>query len=143
MANAKATKAKITLVTALLKSKTAYRRYRNKQFNRLQELLDQKAIDARLVDESMDNLEAAIGSEEAGKEACDNDPGCGGGGRPRRAGQSRPQERPSTGGCCQGRAGKIQSVARIYPYHLTVRWRHHQAQASSRAIHSLGSNRGG
>ena len=69
VANAKAAKAKIVLVTALLKSKTAYRQFRQKQYKRMQALLDEKAIDARLVDESMDNLESAIASEEAGKEA--------------------------------------------------------------------------
>jgi RND family efflux transporter MFP subunit len=68
-ATAKAAKARITLVTAQVKSKTAFRRFREKQYDRIKDLLARQAVDARLLDESEDHMEASIGAEEAAKEA--------------------------------------------------------------------------
>ena len=59
----------ITLSEAQMKSKTAYRVFRKEQLERMTELLAQKAIDARLVDESENNYQAAVGAEDAAREA--------------------------------------------------------------------------
>jgi multidrug resistance efflux pump len=54
---------------AKLNSDTAYYKFRQKQTERFQELLAQKSIDARLVDEQEDRREAAFEAVNAAKEA--------------------------------------------------------------------------
>ncbi len=59
----------IAFAKAEQKSKTAYRAYREKQRARIAELVDQKAIERKLVDEQEDQFEAAVGAELAAGES--------------------------------------------------------------------------
>ncbi len=61
--------ATVALSGAEVKSKTSYRAYRLKQRDRLKELLAERAIDAKLVDEQEDQYEAAAGAVLAAQEA--------------------------------------------------------------------------
>jgi RND family efflux transporter MFP subunit len=53
----------------LVRAKTAYRKYRNQQLERITSLAADRAIEAKLVDEETDRFEAAIENENAAKEA--------------------------------------------------------------------------
>jgi RND family efflux transporter MFP subunit len=66
-AEAKAAESQVELSQAEVKSKTAFRTFRQKQFNRFKELIGKEAIDARLVDEKEDQYEAAVSAENAAK----------------------------------------------------------------------------
>ncbi len=61
--------AKIRSTTAKLKSDTAYYNFRVKQAERFKQLLNERSIDARLVDEQEDRREAAFEAVNATKEA--------------------------------------------------------------------------
>ncbi|QVL33600.1 efflux RND transporter periplasmic adaptor subunit [Telmatocola sphagniphila] len=67
-AEARAAKAMILLAEAQLKSKSAYRKFREKQLSRYRELMNQQAIDAKVVDEEEDHYESAVSAEIAAKE---------------------------------------------------------------------------
>jgi RND family efflux transporter MFP subunit len=66
-AEAKAAESQVELAKAEVTSKTAFRSFRQKQFNRFKELIGKEAIDARLVDEKEDQYEAAVSAENAAK----------------------------------------------------------------------------
>lgn len=68
-AESRSAKSMIDLAKAEIQSKTASRIFRKKQFDRMKQLSDQKAIDDRLVDEKEDQFEAAVGAENAAKVA--------------------------------------------------------------------------
>ena len=68
-ADERAARAAIGLAEAELRSKGFYRKYRATQRDRLRDLLAQKAIDAKLVDEQEDQYEAAASAELAAEEA--------------------------------------------------------------------------
>ena len=61
--------AAIALAEAEIKSKSSFRTYREKQRDRIKELVAQMAIDAKLADEQEDQFQAAIGGELAAKES--------------------------------------------------------------------------
>jgi HlyD family secretion protein len=63
-----ASKAKIKAAEATLKSDEAYYKFRGKQAKRYQQLLADRSIDARLVDEQQDRLEAAFQKVNASRE---------------------------------------------------------------------------
>ena len=65
----KAAKQMITLAKIVMKSKGVYRSYRLKQLERIKALYADSAVDAKLVDESMDHYEAALEAENAAAEA--------------------------------------------------------------------------
>jgi RND family efflux transporter MFP subunit len=67
-ADARAAQAQVAFAEADVKSKAAYRKFRKKQLDRITELNNQQAIDARVVDEKEDQYEAAFGAELAAKE---------------------------------------------------------------------------
>jgi HlyD family secretion protein len=69
MADHEAAKAAVALAEAELKSKTAYRAYREKQRARIQDLVSRMAIDAKLADEQEDQYQAASSAELAATEA--------------------------------------------------------------------------
>jgi RND family efflux transporter MFP subunit len=69
VAEKKGIQAKIQASVAKLKSDKAYLKFRVKQTERFRELLAQKSIDARLVDEQEDRREAAVESVNASTEA--------------------------------------------------------------------------
>jgi RND family efflux transporter MFP subunit len=52
-------------------AKTSYREFREKQFNRIKDLSNQKAVDDRLVDEKDDQLQSAISAENAAMASVD------------------------------------------------------------------------
>lgn len=52
-------------------AKTSYRGFREKQFNRIKELSNQKAVDDRLVDEKEDQFQSAVSAENAALVAVD------------------------------------------------------------------------
>lgn len=58
-------KSRVRFSEAERTAKTSYRAFRQKQFNRIKELSNQKAVDDRLVDEKEDQLQAAISAENA------------------------------------------------------------------------------
>lgn len=66
---AKAAEASVTLAKVLVRSKTSYRKYREKQLARFRELADQKAITQQVVDEQEDFYLSAQEAESAGTEA--------------------------------------------------------------------------
>jgi HlyD family secretion protein len=66
---AKAAKQMIVLAKIVMKSKGVYRSYRLKQLERIKALYADNAVDAKLVDESMDHYEAALEAENAAAEA--------------------------------------------------------------------------
>jgi len=68
-AEAKAAEQLIAQVKIELKSKSAYRSYREKQLARIKKLDADKAIEAKLVDEETDRYEAAFEAENAAREA--------------------------------------------------------------------------
>jgi HlyD family secretion protein len=65
----KASREMIELAKITKKSKSAYRSYRFKQLERIKGLYADNAVDAKLVDEAMDNYEAAFETENAATEA--------------------------------------------------------------------------
>ena len=68
-AEAKAADATIALNRTLVRSKTAYRQYREKQLARIKDLNRNQAIEARLVDEQEDQFLASQEAENASREA--------------------------------------------------------------------------
>lgn len=68
-AEAKAADAAVALSRTLVRAKTAYRQYREKQLARIKDLNRNQAIEARLVDEQEDQFLAATEAENAAKEA--------------------------------------------------------------------------
>jgi RND family efflux transporter MFP subunit len=67
-AEARAAAAYVKLATVTVKAKTAYREYREKQLNRIKELVSKSAVDERLRDEQEDYYLSAFESENAAKE---------------------------------------------------------------------------
>jgi HlyD family secretion protein len=61
--------ATVAMVQAEQKSKASYRSYREKQRNRIKELADSMAVDAKLAEESEDHYQAAIAADLAAGEA--------------------------------------------------------------------------
>ncbi|MFO0937764.1 MAG: efflux RND transporter periplasmic adaptor subunit [Gemmataceae bacterium] len=68
IAESKAMDASITLAKVIVRAKTAYRQYREKQLTRYRELAKDKAIEARVIDEQEDFYLSAFESENAAKE---------------------------------------------------------------------------
>jgi RND family efflux transporter MFP subunit len=68
-ADLKAAEAKVVQANANARSALSWRRFREKQFKRMQELFALKSIDERLVDESQDQAEAAAETERAARAA--------------------------------------------------------------------------
>lgn len=68
-AEAKSAEVSVSVAKTQAKAKGAYRRFREKQLTRFKELNAQRAIDAKVVDESEDQFEAAVEAENAAKEA--------------------------------------------------------------------------
>jgi HlyD family secretion protein len=73
VATAEADRGAATALVALareeVKSKTAYRAYREKQRARIQDLVSRQAIDAKLADEQEDQYQAAVAGELASNES--------------------------------------------------------------------------
>ena len=67
-ADARASASDIALSKSQVKAKASYRAYRDKQLARIRELSAQQAVEGRLVDESRDQYESAVESENAAKE---------------------------------------------------------------------------
>jgi len=67
-AEARSATVNIALAKSTLKSRSSYRSFREKQYARLKELNAQQAIEARVVDESLDQLAAATEAEVAARE---------------------------------------------------------------------------
>ncbi len=67
-AEARAADASVELATILVKVKTAYKQYREKQLNRIKDLVAKKAEDQRLQDEQEDYYLSAFEAENAAKE---------------------------------------------------------------------------
>ncbi|HEX4608834.1 MAG TPA: efflux RND transporter periplasmic adaptor subunit [Urbifossiella sp.] len=67
-AEARAADAAVKLARAQVKAKTAYRHYREKQLERIKGLYEQKAIDAKLMDEQEDFYQSALAAEDAANE---------------------------------------------------------------------------
>src|SRR5262249_19187753 len=68
-AEAKATATAGDLAKALVRAKSSYRKYREKQLARIKELADQNGIDRRTVDEQEDFYLSALEAENAAKVA--------------------------------------------------------------------------
>ncbi len=68
-AEAKSAQSSIVVAKSQVKARSAYRNFREKQLARYRELNAQRAIDARVVDESEDQFEAALEAETAASEA--------------------------------------------------------------------------
>jgi RND family efflux transporter MFP subunit len=68
-AEARSATTAIQLAKAQLHAKTSYRRYRQKQLARLRQLLKERAIEAKVVEESEDQFQAAVEAEAAATEA--------------------------------------------------------------------------
>jgi HlyD family secretion protein len=68
-AEAKASKQMIVQAGITLKSKTAFRKYRELRLELIKKLDKEKAIEATIVDQSTDQFEAAFEAEEAAREA--------------------------------------------------------------------------
>lgn len=68
-AQLKAAKAKVDAANARLRSDVAYEKFRKKQAERYVSLLRDRAIDAQLVDEQEDRLQASIEATQAAREA--------------------------------------------------------------------------
>jgi HlyD family secretion protein len=67
-ADAKAADATIGLSKVLVRAKTSFRQYREKQLERVKELAREKAIEPKVVDEDQDFYLSALESENAAKE---------------------------------------------------------------------------
>lgn len=67
-ADAKSAEASVLIAKSQFKAKGAYRKFREKQLNRLKELNAERAIDARIVDESEDQFEASVEAENSASE---------------------------------------------------------------------------
>jgi multidrug efflux pump subunit AcrA (membrane-fusion protein) len=67
-AEARAAESSVKLAAILVKAKTAFREYREKQLNRIKELVAKKAEDQRLQDEQEDYYLSAMEAENAAKE---------------------------------------------------------------------------
>jgi HlyD family secretion protein len=67
-AEARAAEASVKLATIMVKVKTAFRQYREKQLNRIKDLVARKAEDQRLQDEQEDYYLSAFEAENAAKE---------------------------------------------------------------------------
>ncbi|MCE9563987.1 MAG: efflux RND transporter periplasmic adaptor subunit [Planctomycetes bacterium] len=68
-AEAKAADASVTFAKVSVRAKTAFRKYREKQLTRIKELVSQKALEGRLMDEQEDFYLSALESENAAGEA--------------------------------------------------------------------------
>jgi len=68
-AEAKSAEVSVAVAKTQVKAKGAYRRFREKQLIRFKELLAQKVLDAKVVDESEDQYEAAVEAESAAIES--------------------------------------------------------------------------
>ncbi len=68
-AEAKSAEVSVSVAKTQVKAKGAYRRFREKQLIRFKELLAQKVLDAKVVDESEDQYEAAVEAESAAIES--------------------------------------------------------------------------
>lgn len=67
-AEAKAADAAVALARVMVKAKTSYRQYREKQLTRMKELAKERAIEARVVDEQEDYYLSAVEAESAARE---------------------------------------------------------------------------
>lgn len=67
-AERRAAEAAVALSKVLVRAKTAYRQYREKQLTRMKDLASQKAIEARVVDEQEDYYLSALEAENGAKE---------------------------------------------------------------------------
>jgi HlyD family secretion protein len=67
-AEARAADASVVLARVLVRAKTAYRGYREKQLNRVKELVAKNAVDERLRDEQEDYYLSALEAENAAQE---------------------------------------------------------------------------
>ncbi|MFO0850691.1 MAG: efflux RND transporter periplasmic adaptor subunit [Gemmataceae bacterium] len=65
---AKAAEAAVTLAKVLVRAKSSYRQYREKQLTRFKELARERALEARVVDEQEDFYLSALEAENAAKE---------------------------------------------------------------------------
>lgn len=70
-AEAKAADAGVTLAKVIVRAKTSYRQYREKQLARYKELAKERAIEARVVDEQEDFYLSAFEGENAAREGID------------------------------------------------------------------------
>ncbi|WP_439629561.1 efflux RND transporter periplasmic adaptor subunit [Gemmata sp.] len=68
-AEAKAATAAVAFAMVSVRAKASYRKYREKQLERIRELVAQKAIEVRLLDEQEDYYLSALESENAAKES--------------------------------------------------------------------------
>lgn len=68
-AESKAADASVTFAKVSVRARTAYRKYREKQLNRIKDLVDQKALEGRLLDEQEDYYLSALEAENAAKES--------------------------------------------------------------------------
>jgi RND family efflux transporter MFP subunit len=68
-ADLEAAKAAVTQAEATVRTRSAELRFRDRQFKRMQELFALKSIDERLVDEKMEQRDAAVEAEQAAKAA--------------------------------------------------------------------------
>lgn len=68
-AEARSAAATVAVAKLLVKGKGAYRKFREKQLTRLKALNADRAIDAKVVDESEDQYEAAVEAQDAAVEA--------------------------------------------------------------------------
>lgn len=68
-AEAKAEDAAVVLAKVLVRAKSSYRQYREKQLNRIKELVKERAVEARLMDEQEDYYLSAFEAENAAKES--------------------------------------------------------------------------
>ena len=67
-AESKATEAAVGLARVIVRAKTSYRQYRDKQLTRYKELAKERALEARVVDEQEDFYLSALEAENAAKE---------------------------------------------------------------------------
>jgi RND family efflux transporter MFP subunit len=67
-AEARSAQAAIALARATLNAKGSYRSYREKQLARLRELLRERAIEAKVVDEAEDQYQASVEAEASARE---------------------------------------------------------------------------
>ena len=67
-ADAKAAKALVAFAEAEVRAKASFAAYRRKQYDRIRQLNEQQAVDARIVDEQEDHFEAAQSAEFAARE---------------------------------------------------------------------------
>ena len=136
-AESKAADASITFAKVSLRAKTAYRKYREKQLNRIKDLVAQKALEGRLLDEQEDYYLSALESENAPKRPSwplrsERQPPIQN--RPGRADKDEPRPRPSRG---RG-TGKVEGVA-ITRHPIAIHGRYYKrsfapATSSSRRI---------